>query len=93
VSVSALTTGVPLRVYGPRVKKRSFSIEILLVEGGLEGGLSGADKFWQTRNDGLWQESSHLPFVIFHLPFSIGPIREEGRKRKMTKGKRQMEND
>ena len=61
VSPNALTTGVPLGVSGPRAKKRSFLIEILLPEGRLEGACSGADKFWQRGNDALWQETVNAP--------------------------------
>ena len=56
VSLPALTTGVPLELFARIAKKRSFLIEILLVEGLDQGGRRKADKFWQGRNDGFRHE-------------------------------------
>src|SRR5688572_1384282 len=55
VSICALTTGVPLEVSAQTAKKRSFLIEILLVDGGPLRGRRDADKIWQRANDALWQ--------------------------------------
>ncbi len=55
VSVSALTTGVPLAFSARIAKKRSFLIEILLVGAWSIEGRREADKFRQRQNDGLRQ--------------------------------------
>ena len=60
MSICALTTGVPLGVSAQTAKKRSFLIEILLVDGGPLRGRRDADKFWQRANDALWQEDTYL---------------------------------
>ena len=56
VSVSALTTGVPLAGSAQTAKKRSFLIEILLAGGLGQERRCEADKFWQSRNDAFRQQ-------------------------------------